>query len=281
MLHYHELDALLRAWPVLLLHGPAATAGQRVLELVLDREGCTGVGEVALVQAGNHPDCQLHDGRDFSTEAARELCSSTTTLPIRWSRKYYIISYIDRIHVAALTAFLKPLEEPTAHIAFLLTTDAPERVPATILSRVWPVRLGFGAVGEVERWLEGRGVADREVRARWGDGDLEQAVQLEVDLVREWQQVWAGLGVGGVVAGDFLAVWTERLLGANEASQRAAWRVVGASVVPVLGEARWAREVATVAWRAREEVERGLANKLQIQTALCRVFAILKNRPAP
>lgn len=50
--------------------------------------------------------------------------------------KVYIIDEVHMLSTAAFNALLKTLEEPPAHVVFILATTEPQKIPATILSRV-------------------------------------------------------------------------------------------------------------------------------------------------
>ncbi len=50
--------------------------------------------------------------------------------------KVYIIDEVHMLSSAAFNALLKTLEEPPEHVVFILATTEPQRIPATILSRV-------------------------------------------------------------------------------------------------------------------------------------------------
>ena len=50
--------------------------------------------------------------------------------------KVYIIDEVHMLSTAAFNALLKTLEEPPEHVVFIMATTEPQRIPATILSRV-------------------------------------------------------------------------------------------------------------------------------------------------
>lgn len=58
--------------------------------------------------------------------------------------KVYIIDEVHMLSSAAFNALLKTLEEPPAHVVFILATTEPQKIPATILSRVQ--RFDFGRI---------------------------------------------------------------------------------------------------------------------------------------
>ena len=61
--------------------------------------------------------------------------------------KVYIIDEVHMLSTAAFNALLKTLEEPPAHMVFILATTEPQKIPATILSRVQ--RYDFGRIPAV------------------------------------------------------------------------------------------------------------------------------------
>ncbi len=66
----------------------------------------------------------------------RSLIDKVNVLPVRLRYKIYIIDEAHMITGVAFNAFLKTLEEPPAHVKFILATTDPQKIPDTILSRV-------------------------------------------------------------------------------------------------------------------------------------------------
>ncbi len=65
----------------------------------------------------------------------RELRENVGTLPFDSRFKVYIIDEVHMLSKAAFNALLKTLEEPPAHVIFILATTELEKVPETIISR--------------------------------------------------------------------------------------------------------------------------------------------------
>lgn len=65
----------------------------------------------------------------------RELRENIATLPFNSKYKVYIIDEAHMLTKEAWNAFLKTLEEPPAHVIFILATTEIEKVPETIVSR--------------------------------------------------------------------------------------------------------------------------------------------------
>ena len=66
----------------------------------------------------------------------RELRDNINLAPMKSPRKIYIIDEVHMLSTAAFNALLKTIEEPPAHVVFILATTEIQKMPATILSRV-------------------------------------------------------------------------------------------------------------------------------------------------
>ncbi|HEV8586830.1 MAG TPA: DNA polymerase III subunit gamma/tau [Methylomirabilota bacterium] len=69
-------------------------------------------------------------------EEIRTLRENVKYAPSRGRYKVYIIDEVHQLTEAAFNALLKTLEEPPAHVVFVLATTDPRDIPATVLSRV-------------------------------------------------------------------------------------------------------------------------------------------------
>ncbi len=68
-------------------------------------------------------------------ENIRELIDDVAFLPTRAKKKVYIIDEVHMVTEQAFNALLKTLEEPPAHVLFILATTELNKIPATVLSR--------------------------------------------------------------------------------------------------------------------------------------------------
>lgn len=71
-----------------------------------------------------------------SVDNIREIREEVKYAPTQGRFKVYIIDEVHMLSNSAFNALLKTLEEPPAHVIFILATTDPQKVPATILSRV-------------------------------------------------------------------------------------------------------------------------------------------------
>lgn len=65
----------------------------------------------------------------------REINNKAVLVPTIGKYKIYIIDEVHMLTIGAFNALLKTLEEPPAHVIFILATTDPQKVPITILSR--------------------------------------------------------------------------------------------------------------------------------------------------
>src|SRR4029078_12524446 len=65
----------------------------------------------------------------------RELLENALYAPTAGRFKVYIIDEVHMLSRNAFNAMLKTLEEPPAHIKFILATTDPQKIPVTVLSR--------------------------------------------------------------------------------------------------------------------------------------------------
>lgn len=70
-----------------------------------------------------------------SVEDIRAIRDEVNFLPTIAKYRVYIIDEVHMLSIGAFNALLKTLEEPPAHVKFILATTEPQKLPATILSR--------------------------------------------------------------------------------------------------------------------------------------------------
>ena len=71
-----------------------------------------------------------------SVDDVRELRDKIDFRPGEAKYKVYIIDEVHMLSASAFNALLKTLEEPPPHVIFILATTDPQKIPATVLSRV-------------------------------------------------------------------------------------------------------------------------------------------------
>ncbi len=94
---------------------------------------CTSCLEIAV---GNSPDVrELDAASNNGVDDMRELLSGVMHMPATGRYKIYIVDEVHMLSTAAFNALLKTLEEPPAHVIFILATTEVQKIPQTILSR--------------------------------------------------------------------------------------------------------------------------------------------------
>jgi len=78
---------------------------------------------------------EIDAASNTSVDDIRTLRENVKYAPARGRFKVYIVDEVHMLSGAAFNAFLKTLEEPPAHVVFILATTDPKRIPATVLSR--------------------------------------------------------------------------------------------------------------------------------------------------
>ena len=116
----------------------------------------------------------------------RALREAAKYLPARDRYKIYIVDEVHMLSAAAFNALLKTLEEPPGHIKFLLATTDPQKLPATILSRVQRHNFQLVPLGKIATRL--REIAQAEkvavsdgalaLVARQAQGSMRDALSL-------------------------------------------------------------------------------------------------------
>ena len=88
------------------------------------------------IRQGNAVDViEIDAATNRGIDEIRELRDAARYAPARDRYKIYILDEAHQITEAAFNALLKTLEEPPAHVIFMMATTEPENIPQTIRSR--------------------------------------------------------------------------------------------------------------------------------------------------
>ncbi|MGC1780962.1 MAG: DNA polymerase III subunit gamma/tau [Acidobacteriaceae bacterium] len=139
------------------------------------------------IRAGNAMDViEIDAATNRGIDEIRELREGARYSPARDRYKIYILDEAHQITDAAFNALLKTLEEPPAHVIFMMATTQPEDIPQTIRSRCQ--HFSFHAVGFQEIVAQLRSIAQKEsvrvddaalsLLAEAGDGSMRDALSI-------------------------------------------------------------------------------------------------------
>lgn len=97
---------------------------------------CQKCSDCLDIAQGRHIDVIEIDGASNNgVDSIRELRESVVFAPTSGKYKIYIIDEVHMLSTSAFNALLKTLEEPPAHVVFILATTEVQKIPNTILSR--------------------------------------------------------------------------------------------------------------------------------------------------
>lgn len=100
------------------------------------REPCNQCSACLGVLDGSISDViEIDAASNTSVDDIREIRDKVKYAPSSVPYKVYIIDEVHMISVNAFNALLKTLEEPPAHVVFILATTEPHKIPLTIISR--------------------------------------------------------------------------------------------------------------------------------------------------
>ncbi|MEE3409690.1 MAG: DNA polymerase III subunit gamma/tau, partial [Erysipelotrichaceae bacterium] len=99
-------------------------------------EACDNCPNCKAYLEGNHPDIiELDAASNNGVDDIREIIEQVPYAPLLGKYKVYIIDEVHMLTTQAFNALLKTLEEPPAHVIFILATTDPQKVIPTVLSR--------------------------------------------------------------------------------------------------------------------------------------------------
>jgi DNA polymerase III subunit gamma/tau len=232
------------------IRGVGKTTAARILARCLNcergptAEPCGECAACVEIRAGRSLDVSEIDGATYrKIDDARAIIENLSYRPARDRFRIYIIDEAHQLTDQAFNALLKTLEEPPAHVKFILATTEPQKMPETILSRLQRYdfrRIPYKIILARLKDLAGREKIDAEeaalrLLAREAGGSMR-------DAERTLETAIASAPAGGKVA---------------EADVAASLGVAGRTAVFAITEAILARDAAAALKSVRELASRG------------------------
>lgn len=157
----NQVGAWLRSGDVprsILLQGPYSggkTTMARILARSLlckepvDGEACGECTSCKHFDRQNHLGyTEVNAGNDRGIDAMRRIAKQAHQRPAGSKRRVILLDEAHSITKAGWEAVLKPLEEPPAHVVFIIVTTNPEKIPETIRSRCSTIKMSAITVEE-------------------------------------------------------------------------------------------------------------------------------------
>ena len=175
------------------IRGVGKTTAARILARCLDceqgptPEPCGKCAACVEIRAGAALDVVEIDGATYRRiDDARAIIENLSYRPARDRFKIYIVDEAHQLTDQAFNALLKTLEEPPAHVKFILATTEPQKMPETILSRLQRYdfrRIPFAVIFERLKELAGRESVEAEeaalrMLAREAGGSMRDAERM-------------------------------------------------------------------------------------------------------
>jgi DNA polymerase-3 subunit delta' len=264
-------------------HGPWRLALELGAAIVAGGEVESDAYRKAL--AGRHPDLTVieREGDLIRIDQVERLIGELSLRPFVAGHRVWIIDEADTLHAAAANKLLKSLEEPPAHVYFLLVTAEADRVLPTIVSRCHTIEMGPASREALRQHVrESFGLSEitSATLADLAGGSVERAERLAADELsgRRAQLLEAALPAcrGSLTARErFIDVVMASVAGMEQAVDEAlqAELVRIAADVPDERDRKWRAERAKL--RAKREATR--AGRREVLRALDLVSGLLRD----
>lgn len=175
------------------LRGTGKTSSARILAKTLRCKNpvnftpCNKCENCLEISAGRSIDVIEIDGASNNgVDAIRDLRDNVMFMPSSGKYKIFIIDEVHMLSTSAFNALLKTLEEPPAHVVFILATTEVHKIPQTILSRCQRFdfrRIPLKQIADYLKNICGLEKIEADPAALWliarqGDGSMRDSLSL-------------------------------------------------------------------------------------------------------
>lgn len=176
--------------------GPRGTGKTSTARILAKMVNCTEKGDnipcnkcascISITDGSNLDLFEIDAASNRGIDDIRSLRETIKLAPTQSKRKIYIIDEVHMLTTEAFNALLKTLEEPPAHVLFILATTESHKIPATILSRVQRLDFHLASIKDLVVGLEKIASAERlevdkealELIAKKGEGSFRDSQKL-------------------------------------------------------------------------------------------------------
>src|SRR5258708_6429899 len=175
--------------------GTGKTSSARILAKVINCENPPSIGGepcnnceacLSIIKGTNIDVIELDAASNRGIDDVRSLKETIMLAPSTSKKKVYIIDEAHMLTTEAANALLKTLEEPPAHVIFILATTNPEKLPGTVRSRLVNVAFQKASHEEIKRQIsrvaKGEKLKIEEAAvieiAKAADGSFRDAVKI-------------------------------------------------------------------------------------------------------
>lgn len=201
--------------------GVGKTTSARILAKALncpqaeDSDPCGQCPTCLQIAEGRHSDVLEIDGASNNGIAqVRELRESAAYVPKESKHKIYIIDEVHMLSTAAFNGLLKILEEPPPHVAFVMATTEPQKIPATVQSRCQRFdfkRLTPEEIAERIEFIAKQEGIEIDAEAVYQLGRLAEGSMRDAQSLFDQLVAFCGEKISGVEAAGVLGVVPDEL----------------------------------------------------------------------
>lgn len=201
--------------------GPSGVGKKTLARLLAELANCRNPTEFercrrcsGCIKAHNdfHPDIRVLQPQPnvIPIDSIRELNREAQFRPFEGRRRFFIVDHAEKMKAEAANALLKTLEEPPETTCLILVTAFPDLLLPTIRSRCQIFQFRPLSADELVQCLKSRNDLDQlELRARFAQGSVADAIEMDVEQVLELRDRMLALIDGWLMTNSFESIFNQ------------------------------------------------------------------------